>query len=102
MKIRADEHVSEEIVHAVRKMALSPGWELTSVIAAGDRGADDIHWATKFASEGGQVILSGDTDFFKHHHLVVAMHDAGLQIVHMPPKWSNAPGHLQTAHTLLW
>jgi hypothetical protein len=46
--------------------------------------------------------VSGDTDFFKHHHLVVALHDAGLQIVHMPSKWSNASGHLQMAHTLLW
>ena len=102
MKVRADEHVSEEIVRVVSAMALSLNWELTSVLSVGDRGKTDIHWATKFAREGGQVILTADTDFFKHHHLVVAVYDAGLQIVHMPPKWSNAAGHLQAAHMLLW
>lgn len=36
MKIRADEHVSIGIVRAVREMALSPGWELSQVIEAGE------------------------------------------------------------------
>lgn len=102
MKVRADEHVSIHIVRAVRDMALSDGWELTQVIEVGDRGSSDEHWATKFAREGGHAILSGDTDFFKHHQLVIAINHARLRVVHMPPKWSNARCELQASHMLLW
>src|SRR5437879_1491646 len=83
-------------------MALSPGWELTQVVEVGDRGSQDEHWATKFAKEGGHAILSGDTDFFRHHHLVLAINRSGLRVIHMPPKWSNAKCELQAAHILLW
>lgn len=102
MKIRADEHVSREIVRAIREMALSPDWELTHVIDAGDRGSQDEHWATKFAKEGGHAILSGDTDFFKHHQLVAAIGRTGLRVIHLPAKWSNAKCDFQAAHVLLW
>jgi predicted nuclease of predicted toxin-antitoxin system len=102
VKIRADEHVSIEIVQAVRNIALSPGWDLSHVIEVGDRSAQDEHWATKFAREDGDAILSGDTDFFKRHQLVVAISRTGLKIIHMPAKWSNARGDQQAAHILSW
>ena len=63
MRIRADEHVAPAIVVAVRDMALSEGWELDSVLSAGDKGSSDVHWITKFAAEGGDAILTVDTDF---------------------------------------
>ena len=102
MRIRADEHVSMEIVRAVREMALSPTWELTQVIEVGDRGSTDEHWVTKFAREGGHAVLSGDTDFFKRHQLVLAVNRTGMRIIHMPSRWSNARCELQAAHILLW
>ncbi len=102
MRIRADEHVSKEIVRAVRDMALSPGWELTQVIEAGDRGSTDEHWITRFSRERGDAVLSGDSDFFKRPHLVLAVNKTGLRIVHLPSKWSNARCDLQAAHILLW
>jgi hypothetical protein len=81
LRIRADEHISPEIVRAVREIALSAGWELTQVTDVGDRGSSDEHWATKFAGEGGNAILSGDTDFFKHHQLVLAINRSGLRVM---------------------
>jgi PIN like domain len=102
VKLRADEHVSIEIVRAVRGIALSVGWELSHVVEAGDRGATDEHWATKFARAGGEAILTGDTDFFRRPHLVAAINRAGLRVIHMPPKWANARCELQAAHILLW
>lgn len=101
MKVRADEHVSLEIVRAVREMALSPAWELSSVYEI-DRGADDVHWLTKFAREGGKAIITADTDFFKSPAQVVAVFNTGIRVIHFPPKWANAIGRLQAAHTLLW
>lgn len=102
MRIRADEHVSPEIVRAVREMALTPGWEITQVTQVGDRGSEDEHWISKFAREGGHAVLSGDTDFFKRHHLVLEVNKTGLRVIHLPSKWANARCDLQAAHILLW
>lgn len=102
MKIRADEHISPEIVRIVCELALSPGWELTQVITQGDGGMKDVPWITKFAGEGGKVILSGDTDFINRPHQVMAVLDTGLIVVHMHNKYCNARGRLQAAHMLWW
>jgi hypothetical protein len=102
MKVRGDEHVSPEIVRATREMALSPGWHLDSVYDTQDRGATDEHWITKFAREGGNAILTADTDFFKAPAQVVAIDRTGMKVIHFPPKWANAACHLQAAHVLLW
>ncbi len=101
MRIRADEHVSREIVRAIQDMALSPGWALDSVIDH-DRGTDDVHWITRFARDGGHAIVSVDTDFLKIPRQVMAVFDTGLKVIHLPAKWANAPGRLQAAHLLLW
>ena len=102
MKIRADEHVSPHIVAAVNKMAIATGFEFSSVIDVGHRSSSDVHWVNMFAKEGGTAILTADTDFFKRPHQVMAVHDAGLMIIHMPPKWANAPCRLQASHMLAW
>jgi hypothetical protein len=102
LRIRADEHISEGIVRAVREMALSPGWELSHVIEVGDRGSTDVHWVTKFARDGGHAILSGDTDFFKRHQQVLAIKSTGMRVIHLPHRWANSRCELQASHVLLW
>jgi hypothetical protein len=101
LKIRADEHVSPEIVRAIRDMALGPDWKISSVLDH-DRGSDDVHWITHFARDSGHAILSVDTDFFKVPQQVVAIFDTKLRVIHLPAKWANAACHLQAAHLLLW
>jgi predicted nuclease of predicted toxin-antitoxin system len=102
LKIRADEHVSKEIVRAVREMALSPGWELSHVVEEGDKGTADDHWITRFANDGGHAILTADSDFFSLPVQVVAVLNTGVKVIHLPHKWANASCHLQAAHILLW
>lgn len=102
MKVRADEHVSQEIVQAVQGIALSPGWELSHVITTSGAGTDDVPWITSFANDGGNVILTGDNDFLKRHHQVMAVHAAGLKVIHLPHKWCNARCDLQAAFILTW
>ena len=102
MKIRADEHVAQAIVEAVRGIALSDSWELTSVKEVGDKGLGDVHWITKFANDGGHAILSADKDFLKTPPQVMAVFQTGLKVIYLPPQWQNAEGRLQAAHILLW
>lgn len=102
MKICADEHVSTEIVRAVRDMALGSGFELTSVRELGEDGQADVHWITRFANNGGGAILSADTDFFKRPHQVMAVQKTGLKVIHLPARWANSRCELQAAHILLW
>jgi len=102
LRVRADEHVSPKTVHMVCELALSPGFELSSVYDADHRGTDDHYWATAFANDGGNAILSADTDFFKKPHQVVAIDNTGLRVIYLPPKWANAKGFLQASHILMW
>lgn len=101
MKIRADEHVAVSIVDIVRELALSPRWEISSVKET-DQGASDVHWVRAFANDGGKAILTADTDFLKRPPQVQAVFETGMRVIHLPPKWANAPGHLQAAHILQW
>jgi hypothetical protein len=102
VKLRADEHISPEIVRAVREMALSPGWELSHVYDDGHGGYGDVSWITKFARAGGKAILTADTDFHKRHNQIMAVWDTGLAVVHFPAKWANSKCRMQAAHTLFW
>ena len=102
MRIRTDEHVSPSIVRIVCELALTPNFELSSVIEVGHGGTEDPYWATAFANEGGNAILSADTDFFRKPHQIVAIDKSGLRVIHLPSRWANAPGYMQAAHILMW
>lgn len=102
MRIRADEHVASAIVGAVNEIAISDGFELTSVISSGQKGATDVHWITAFAAQGGEAILTADTDFLKAPPQVAAVERTGVRVIHMPSAWANAPLAMQAAHILLW
>lgn len=94
--------MAQAIVEAVRSIALSDSWEITSVKEVGDQGADDVHWITKFAKNGGHAILSADKDFLKTPPQVMAIFSTGLKVIYLPHQWQNAEGRLQAAHILLW
>ena len=102
MRIRADEHVSREIVRVICELALSPDFEFSSIFQVGHDGSPDEYWATEFAKGGGDAILTADTDFFRKPNQVVAIDRTGLKVIHLPSRWANARAHLQTAHILMW
>ncbi|AXE65987.1 hypothetical protein BBF93_18395 [Hyphomonas sp. CACIAM 19H1] len=88
----------------VRALALSPGWELSSIHDKDVNGAgqSDVHWITAFSKSGGVAILSADTDFQKQPPQVTAIFNTGLKVIHLPARWCSAPRHLQAAHILMW
>lgn len=102
MKVRADEHVSQEIVRIVCDLVLTPPFDLSTVYGAGHGGTEDHHWITEFAKEDGKAILSADKDFFTKPSQVVAIDQTGLRVIYLPPKWANAAAHLQAAFILTW
>ena len=102
MKIRTDEHVSPIIASTIDDLTLRAGWEISSVLSAGDQGASDVHWITRFAQHGGDAILSADQDFVRLAPQINAVFDTGMKVILLPPKWANATAHLQAAHILQW
>jgi hypothetical protein len=103
LKIRADEHVAQGIVTAIRDVGLSDSaWEISSVVEANQRGQADEHWITVFAKSGGSAILSADRDFFSKPPQIQAVFDTGIRVIHLPSKWGHQPGDLQAAFVLLW
>lgn len=65
MKIRADEHVSPKIITAVREVALSEGWELSSVWESG-------HWS--------HTAMSVNLDSLDEHDVEIDMPlDVGIR-----------------------
>lgn len=102
MRIRADEHVAPAIVQAVNQIALGEGFELTSVLKEGFKGSSDVHWITAFARDGGDVILTADTDFLKQPPQVQAVERTGLRVIHLPSAWANASRAIQAGHLLIW
>ena len=102
MRIRADEHVAEAIITAVREIALRDGWTLDSVVSARQAGKSDVHWITEFMADGGAVILSADRDFLENPPQVDAVFRTGAKVIHLPPKWGQAKGTMQSAHILMW
>jgi hypothetical protein len=102
LRVRADEHVARGIVSAIRNIALSRDCELTSVCDAGFQGSADQHWITAFAADGGNAILTADTDFLKSPEQVQAVFHTGLKVIHLPSRWAQAPRHMQASWILLW
>lgn len=102
MRIRAEEHVAPAIVQAVNQIALSEGFQLTSVLKEGFKGASDVHWITAFAADGGEAILTADTDFLKQPPQVQAVERTGIKVIHLPAAWANASLAVQTGHILIW
>lgn len=102
MRICADEHVSQKIVQVVSNIALSSKHEICHVFDAGNRGASDVSWITEFARDGGDVILTADSDFHRRPHQVLAVCDNGLIVIHLHPKWANSKRQIQAAVILYW
>lgn len=102
MRIRADEHVAPAIVQVVNQIAIGKGFELTSVLTEGFGGSEDVHWITAFANDGGEAILTADTDFLKLPPQVQAIERTGLRVIYLPSGWANASRAAQAGHILSW
>ena len=87
---------------AIRAIALSSSWEISSIHEAEHEGFQDVHWVTAFAEQGGQVIVTADTDFLKLEPQINAIFDTGVRVIHLPKRWAQASSYMQAAHILQW
>jgi hypothetical protein len=53
-------------------------------------------------ADGGDAILSADRDFLENPPQVDAVFRTGAKVIHLPPKWGQAKGTMQSAHILMW
>lgn len=100
MKVRADEHVAPKIVRALKEISLSPGWELSHVREVHPPRTADETWVGRFASEGGQAIVSGDANMLKRPHLIAAIQQSRVVGLILPYTWCHAKRHAQAAALL--
>ncbi len=68
----------------------------------GFKGSSDVHWITAFAADGGDAILTADTDFLKQPPQVQAVERTGMKVIHLPAAWANASLAVQAGHILIW
>jgi PIN like domain len=84
LKIRLDENLSYRVANAVKAIVADrDGFQVThNTIVA--QGVKDPHWLKKFASEDGDVIVSGDWNILQNWPDLVAYTESGL-ISFFPP-----------------
>lgn len=102
MRIRADEHIAPAIITAIENLAITSGFEITSVLRTGFKGSSDVHWITAFAKDGGEAILTADTDFFKQPPQIQAVERTGVRVIHLPSGWANSTRAIQGGYLLIW
>jgi hypothetical protein len=97
-----DEHVSPWITRVIQDCCTVSGHVIHTVDDYQAKGLKDEIWVRKFAKAGGEAILSADEMMVRRHAELVAICDAGLRLVLLPPKWSNSVRSLQASHILFW
>lgn len=101
MKIRADEHVTFRLVHAIKSLNLKQTLELSHVRDDHPARTTDETWLPAFAQDGGKAILSGDAAMLKRPHQIMAIEATGLVCFILSKQWCQARLHEKVAN-ILW
>lgn len=102
MRICADENVAPKLTELLRQQLLSPGYTLETVDDHQAKGVKDEIWVRSFAKAGGQAIVGGDLAITTRPHELVAIHQTGLRLIVLDPKWARQPKHLQISYLFYW
>lgn len=62
----------------------------------------DEHWVRRFAKDGGQIVISGDTKMRARVHELAALIEAGLVTYFFERKWSDVSFFTKSAMLLHW
>jgi hypothetical protein len=62
----------------------------------------DEHWTRRFAADGGQIIISGDTRMRARLHELAALVESGLVTYFFQRQWSDASFFTKSAMLLHW
>jgi len=124
LKIALDKHVPAGMVRVFKALASERKmlWSVANTRRSGDRGelivvsADDYEpdptdtdyikrsdapWLERFAKDGGDIVISGDTKMYEKPHEIVAIQQTGLVLVLFENKW-NEWDFFQKSALLLW
>ncbi|MFD0987994.1 PIN-like domain-containing protein [Methyloligella solikamskensis] len=66
----------------------------------GEKG--DKNWIIRFAEDGGEVVISGDTQMRQKPHERLALSRAGLITIFFEPRWGRANCFVKAAMMLRW
>lgn len=102
MRICADENVAPLLSQLIRDSLLAKSHTLDTVDDHQARGVDDQIWVRKFAQAGGEAIVGADARMLTRPHEVVAIFEAGLRLVVLPPQWAQQRKHIQIAFLFFW
>jgi len=102
LRICADENVAPLLTQLIREALLSKSHTLDMVDDFQARGVEDQIWVRKYADDGGEAIVGGDGKMLTRPHEVVAIVEAGLRVVVLPPHWPRQQRHVQIAFLFLW
>lgn len=105
MKVAFDENIPVRIFELFEKLSDSPILPHTLKQAghyrlSGERG--DESWILRFARDGGQVILSGDTKIRSRIHELSALSNAGMITYFFGSRWNNLEFFMKSAMLLRW
>jgi hypothetical protein len=106
VKIAFDENIPPEMVRIFRQDAetyLALGHQVISARdyrPEGERG--DENWIKRFASDGGQVIISGDVRMRVLAHERAALAEGGLITYFFQAEWNNMKFHTKVAMLVKW
>jgi hypothetical protein len=102
LRICADENVAPKLTELICEQLLSKSNILQTVDHYQAKGVDDPIWVRKFASAGGEAIVSGDFNLTKRASEIVAIAETGLRLIVLDQKWPRAPKHIQIAYLFYW
>lgn len=108
MKVAFDENVPIKVVRLFQALtsrdSLLPQFEFVCArdYTGGAPQEDDVPWLEAFASDGGQVVISGDGRMRGKPHERKAYRDAGLIVFFFGSRWCNMTLFPRSALLLNW
>lgn len=105
MKIAFDEHIPPEMVIPVKGLLQKKVVGLEIVIArdyADPPASSDVPWLTKFAADGGRVVVTGDRTMRSRLDEQAALKDLGLIVFFFPAPWNDWSMTDKCAFLLKW
>jgi hypothetical protein len=106
LKFGFDEHIGPTVVETVSKLLVAEGDMSTELVMARDLAErpqkSDVAWLTRFAKEGGRVVITGDRKMRANLHEQEALSDLGLIVFFFPSDWNNWKLNKRSAFLVLW
>ncbi|MEQ1801792.1 MAG: hypothetical protein ABL989_07720 [Gammaproteobacteria bacterium] len=107
MKVALDEHVPPAVGRGLVAMLTAGGDGAVTIVlakdyATGQPAPDDVPWITKFAADGGTVIISGDKAIRSVPEVQRAVAETGVIAFYLPSRWNHWDMARRSAFILSW